>query len=458
MTIHIVFHVVKLLNFFPPKGGISTTLSPKTILSGETLSYKHHLCLQVGEYCQVHEEIAPRNGMHPRTKGAIALGPSGNIQGGFKFMALDTGKKITRRSWDVIPMPDIVIERVNTLGADQPEQMTFTDRHGRIIGDNDDMTNPINDDFNLIENDVDIPGVDIDEIPGVDIAEITGVDMDNETYAGNDSAPPNADNVDSDNLDTPPPDPSTVAAENTTAAADNTTDVAQPITTQDETRRSTRIRTQTKAYTPGFSGSKYSYAVTQLQNDGLLNPDAHMFLQGDFYQTEPDVVTTIMTQLSLKSGLRQWGSRAYDAAESEMKQLHLRDTFKPMHWSSLTRVQRLMTLESHMFLKEKRDGKIKGRTVAGGNKQRDYISKEDVSSPTVTTESVLLSCIIDAQENRDVAVIDIPNSFIQTRVEDEKDRAIIRLRGVLVEVLENIAPDVHGPYIMAQCLTTALTL
>jgi hypothetical protein len=95
-------------------------------------------------------------------------------------VALDTGKKITRRNWDVIPMPDIVIKRVNTLDADQPEQMTFTDRHGRIIGDNDDMTNPMNDDFNLIEDDVDIPGVDIDEIPGVDIAEIPGVDMDNE--------------------------------------------------------------------------------------------------------------------------------------------------------------------------------------------------------------------------------------------------------------------------------------
>jgi hypothetical protein len=100
-----------------------------------------------------------------------------------------------------------------------------------------------------------------------------------------------------------------------------------------------------------------------------------------------------------------------------------------------------------MFLKEKRDGKIKGRTVAGGNKQRDYISKEDASSPNVTTESVLLSCIIDAQENRDVAVMDIPNAFIQTRVEDEKDRAIIRLRVVLVDVLENIAADVYGPYI-----------
>jgi hypothetical protein len=91
--------------------------------------------------------------------------------------------------------------------------------------------------------------------------------------------------------------------------------------------------------------------------------------------------------------------KAFTAAQSEMKQLHLRDTFKK-HLRELAQTQRHTVLESHMFLKEKRDGKIKGRTVAGGNKQRDYISKEDASSPTVATESVLLSCIIDAEEER----------------------------------------------------------
>jgi hypothetical protein len=91
----------------------------------ETLDYKEHLRLQVGQYCQVHEEDSPRNSQHPRTKGAIALGPSGNLQGGFKFMALNSGKKIVRRSWDVIPMPDTVIERVNILGGDQPEDLIF---------------------------------------------------------------------------------------------------------------------------------------------------------------------------------------------------------------------------------------------------------------------------------------------------------------------------------------------
>ena len=69
-----------------------------------------------------------------------------------------------------------------------------------------------------------------------------------------------------------------------------------------------------------------------------------------------------------------------------------------------------------MFLKDKRDGVIKGRALAGGNKQRDYISKEDANSPTVATEEVLLSWIIDAEEERDVTVIDIPNAFIQTQV------------------------------------------
>jgi hypothetical protein len=65
--------------------------------------------------------------------------------------------------------------------------------------------------------------------------------------------------------------------------------------------------------------------------------------------------------------------------------------------------------------------------VAGGNKQRDYIAKEDASSPTVATESLLLSCIINAEEKRDVAVVDIPNAFIQTCVEDQKDMAFIKI-------------------------------
>ena len=78
-TIHIVFQTVKLLNFFPTKGGISYTLSLKTIMSGEILDLKKKLSLHIGQCCQVHEEDAPHNIQNPRTKGAILLGPSGNL-------------------------------------------------------------------------------------------------------------------------------------------------------------------------------------------------------------------------------------------------------------------------------------------------------------------------------------------------------------------------------------------
>jgi hypothetical protein len=173
-----------------------------------------------------------------------------------------------------------------------------------------------------------------------------------------------------------------------------------------------------------------------------------MFIQEDLYQSDPDVVAHIMTQLSLKSSLKQWGHKAYAAVTLEMKQLHLRNTFRPKHWSKLLKTQCQTVLELHMFLKEKRDGSLKGRTVAGGNKQRDYISKEDASSPTIATEAVLLSCIIDAEEGRDVTVIDIPNAFIQMRVEDEGDMAIIKIHGVFVDVLVKIAPDIYKSYVM----------
>jgi hypothetical protein len=53
----------------------------------------------------------------------------------------------------------------------------------------------------------------------------------------------------------------------------------------------------------------------------------------------------------------------------------------------------------------------------------------------------------DAEEERDVAVIDCPNAFIQTRVNDEKDMAFIKIRGALVDILVEIAPDVYGPYV-----------
>ena len=44
-------------------------------------------------------------------------------------------------------------------------------------------------------------------------------------------------------------------------------------------------------------------------------------------------------------------------------------------------------------------------------------------------------------------VIDIPNAFIQTKIEDEKDMAVIKIRGVLVDILLEIDKDFYKPFV-----------
>ena len=102
-------------------------------------------------------------------------------------------------------------------------------------------------------------------------------------------------------------------------------------------------------------------------------------------------MASFMKKITIKSGLRSWGEKAYTDIQSEMKQLHFRNTFKTKHGRELTHTQHQTVLESHMFLKEKRDGTIEGRSVDGGNKQRYYISKKYASSPTVATEAVMMA-------------------------------------------------------------------
>ena len=452
MLIHMVLHCVRMLNYFPPKGSISSNISPRTLLTGDTLSFKKDFSVPFGAYCQVHEQNAPRNGLTARTQDAICLGSSQNIQGGYKFMSLTTGHLLKRYSWTEVPLTQVVIDSVNALGKNEPSLSTFLDRRQRPLEDLPQITGV--DDGNdpaatpdptpmVIDDTLD------DEVSVPDVVDDDDNDPSQSSDDGQES--PHIDDDDPTHTDPPAPAPeptdSVVRFTLPEAPPDQTTGVPAPPVPITGVRRSTRTIRPPTQYTPTFTGKSYHTSNAQIQYPQVLHPDAHLsFLTHEVF-AHPTDSQIIMTQLSLKVGLKTWGDRASEAVHSEMKQLHFRDTFQPKHWKDLDESQRKSVLESHMFLKEKRDGKIKGRTVAGGNKQRDYISKEDASSPTVATEAVLLTCIIDAEEGRDVAVVDIPNAFIQTKIEDEADMAIIKLRGILVDMLLDIAPAVYQSFV-----------
>ena len=229
-------------------------------MSSEILDNKKNLGVQ---YYQVHEEYATRISQNPRTKGAILLGPSGKLQGGFKFMTLTTGSEIIRRSWGVILMTYTVITGVNTLGSDQLEKLIFTDRRRHAI------------------NNVEIPGVDPSE---ADHIKISGVDasyiaVENIKIPGVDVHIQDPQVLETIDPNIPPTNPAPIEPATVhllDAAVDPMPTVQQ---VGPKLHRSSRVRTQTENYTPSVSGSKYSQALMQMESQVLLNPDAHMFVQ-----------------------------------------------------------------------------------------------------------------------------------------------------------------------------------
>ena len=83
MIVELVHAANYWLNMFPANDGVSSTLSPRRIMTGQHCDYALHGQLQFGEYAQVHE--SHDNSMSSRTTGAIALRPTGNAQGGYYF-------------------------------------------------------------------------------------------------------------------------------------------------------------------------------------------------------------------------------------------------------------------------------------------------------------------------------------------------------------------------------------
>ena len=151
---------------------------------------------------------------------------------------------------------------------------------------------------------------------------------------------------------------------------------------------------------------------------------------------------------TLQQGIKKWGDRGKAAALKEMKQLHDRVVFEPISIDDMTPLERKRAMESLIFLAEKRDGMIKARTCANGSTQREYIDRDDAASPTVSTDAVLITATINAKQGRDVMTADIPNAFVQTDVDLKGDKIIMKIRGVLVDILCEMNPAIYTPYIV----------
>ena len=239
---------------------------------------------------------------------------------------------ILHHDFTPLPMPQEVIDHVNRLRAldKQPELLTFFDQLGRDVSDLQ-IHNPSTagvhsmDDDNMdnLEND---PITVDDEVPYTEYLGETGEEDPDEDLDSNDVKDPNPDedlyggfnNFDDpfdSNLDPfegevvdlkPEPD---IKVEMVLEEEDLEEEEVAPVAAP---RSSSQQKKKPVWLVPSLSGQIYEESA----NTNVQHPDAHL----DF--STAHVMHIIMTQLSMKAGMKHWGEHGTRAVSKELQQLH----------------------------------------------------------------------------------------------------------------------------------------
>jgi hypothetical protein len=166
--------------------------------------------------------------------------------------------------------------------------------------------------------------------------------------------------------------------------------------------------------------------------------------KGGRHQAHVILQSIILTQYNLKQGIKKFDDNGKAAVLIKLQQLYDRDVMSPIGKYDLTAEERKGALRYLMFLKEKLCGTIKGHGCADGRSQWEYMSKQETLSPTVATKALLLTCVINAIEKRDVATCNIPGAYMQL---DMTGKVVMKLEGVMAKVILKIDPKKYTKYV-----------
>jgi hypothetical protein len=479
---HLVKRAVRQLNYFPAKGGVSAYFSPFTIINKKAVDAKTELQYATGSYVQAHD--GTDNTPSSRTLDCIYLSPNDSKQGGHYLMNIHTGRLVHRTQFDVLPVTQLVIDAVENLaymegvksfkirgrnkkpifpadwiaGVDYDEELEYVQDDEY---ENDSNTSDDEEYDNDLDDERYYDRVDPEEMGETRTGGANPTDRQDDEH--NDDAADNG--VIENELVEAEAEPEEIAEQ----PAEVSDEDESTVDTTTRTRSGREVRPvermnlkQTK--TVRFADDvekKYNLFATNLDEEKSIKKNTREY-DIDTAPVAAHFITEINARVSkegagyaqqymLQAGIKKFGDRGRKGATKEIDQLHQRNCFSPVDVSQLTPGEKRKAVEALMFLTEKRDGTIKGRMVYNGKPTREWMTKEDTASPTVTTESIMLTTVIDAKEGRDVMTSDVPNAFIQTNLPEPKageERIIMKITGVLVELLCELAPETYGKYVV----------
>jgi len=151
-------------------------------------------------------------------------------------------------------------------------------------------------------------------------------------------------------------------------------------------------------------------------------------------------IRNTILMMTVRKGIRFYGEAAIIAIFNEYKQLKDLEVFGEIKDEDLTPEVKMNALRAINLIKKKRCGKVKGRTVANGRPQRAYVSREEATSPTVSTEALMTTLLIDAYVGRKVAIFDVPGAYIQANM--PMDKFIVRkIEDEFVDIMCKVNPQ-----------------
>ncbi len=490
MIRHIAMDVTFKANCFPSKTGVSNEHSPHVIVTRRHLDYAKHCAIPTGAFVQATHVNKITNNQKPRTTDAVYLRASPqSIQGGHEVLNLDSGRVLSRQAVKVLPTPQWVIERVNELGEeDYPNKLKFSDRYGDEAlfagvdtGNNNNNTNDgydsesSDEEYNPEEEDDYQAQTEADE----DLYESKSNNNSTHGDQGDEEAIVEDNNAGEESVPSEDEeDPVNEEIEQSSESGEEEESEEESESEQEQEPNQCRHSQTGRVVKPverlnvkSSQGKSYLQAVVGTTGLDLChnmvtqvspNPDRDVKYGYDHSllisrcMVEMHYQFTIGNycfgqQFSFKKGMKKFGDRAKAGADKELSQLHGRKCFTPVSVKDLTPTEKMRAQVMMMLIEQKSSGKVKGRAVFNGKPTRRWLSRDEAASPTASQESVFLTSVIDAKEGRDVMTNDVPNAFIQSHLEQPKpgeDRVIMKITGVLVDMLVALAPELYGPFIV----------
>jgi hypothetical protein len=491
---HLVAHATICLNQFPWVHGVSRSLSPASIVTGVPPPDFNKLRIEFGSYVQVFEANNPTNTPKARSVGAIALTPTGNANGDYYFLSLASGSCLSRHQWDVLPINDTVIARVEAMAAHEGQPLLQDS--GLVIEWRPDFPvdpDEYDRDYTLPDvlpaddfSDDDYDPIDEDELhalgaafepapppPGPPQGAEQHPDHDDDAQPqeqlepapahddDNEPAPAHADDddelafpahdlfplqeiTDEEDYEEPPPGVGAQAPEEGAHALDDGAPLEAGAQTDGgdggappeegapapgeprynlRERNAPRVRFRDVMDAP--HGRQSYDTPVQLMQQGIDAQCKYIF-------------GWVMNQMTAKAGIKKHGELAEIALLKEFSQHRDLDVWEILDPLQLTHDQKMNALRALNLLKEKRNGDLKGRTVADGSKQKGLYPRSETASPTVSTIALILTILIDAYERRDVATADVAGAYLKATM---NDYVLIKFTGESVDILLKMEPS-----------------